>query len=189
MIDYVQDTSHWEEWQRDYRLGLILIMPPPEVSGPIDILRQKYDPIAQSYCPTHISVSDPLRHELTPESAAEVRDILSRVEPFMLSYDNLHASTAYPGICYTITPQEPIDNLKQALHAASVFEGGVYRRRHFGAHMAIAEFISIEDGLRISAQLQDTAPSGSFLCDRLEFIVPDGDFHFHSFDTFFLGRR
>jgi hypothetical protein len=30
-------------------------------------------------------------------------------------------------------------------------------------------------------------PSGSFVCDRLEFIVPDQDFHFQRVDTFFLG--
>ena len=26
-VDAVEDTSKWEDWQRDYRLGLILIMP------------------------------------------------------------------------------------------------------------------------------------------------------------------
>ena len=26
MVNYVTDTSRWEKWQRDYRLGLILIM-------------------------------------------------------------------------------------------------------------------------------------------------------------------
>ena len=60
MIPYVKDTSQWEDWQRDYRLGLILIMPPPEVSQEIDLLRAKYDPRSADSCPTHISLSDPL---------------------------------------------------------------------------------------------------------------------------------
>ena len=53
--------------------------------------------------------------------------------------------------------------------------------------MTIAEFISIEDGLEICARLQSSAPSGSFLCDRLEFIVPDEGFRFQRSDTFLLG--
>lgn len=28
MVRYVTDTSGWKKWQCDYRLGLILIMPP-----------------------------------------------------------------------------------------------------------------------------------------------------------------
>jgi hypothetical protein len=53
--------------------------------------------------------------------------------------------------------------------------------------MTIAEFISIEESLRLCEQLQDSAPSGSFLCDRLEFVVPDENFQFQRVDTFLLG--
>jgi hypothetical protein len=188
MVTYVTDTSNWEEWQRDYRLGLILIMPPEEVSQQIDPLRQNYDPYAFAICPTHISISDPLLRELTPAYEKEIEEILRRIEPFVLHYDKPHASTEHAGIAYPITPQQPIDQLKDTLHTTTVFDGKVYRRRHIPAHMTIAEFISIEDGLKLCAELQETAPSGSFLCDRLEFIVPDQDFHFQRVRTFFLGK-
>ena len=187
MVTYVTDTSKWEDWYRDYRLGLILIMPPDEVSRQIDPLRAKHDPDAYAICPTHISLSDPLRREMTPELEEEIRGILSKIEPFTLYYDKPHASPERGGVAYPITPQEPIDDLKEALHAAAVFEGEVYGRRHIPAHMTIAEFISIEDSLKLCAELQDSAPSGSFLCDRLEFIVPDQEFHFQRVDKFFLG--
>ena len=187
MVTYVTDTSKWEDWYCDYRLGLILIVPPEEVSQQIDPLRAKYDPHAFAICPTHISLSDPLRREMTPELAQEIREILRKIEPFTLFYDKLHASTEYAGVAYPITPQGPIDRLKAALHTAAIFEGQVYHRRDIPAHMTIAEYISIEDGLRLCAQLEDSAPSGSFLCDRLEFIVPDQDFHFQRVGTFFLG--
>jgi hypothetical protein len=187
MVEHAADTSKWEKWQRDYRLGLILIIPPEEVARQIDPLRAKHDPRAFANCPTHVSVSDPLRREMTPEAEREIRDILRGIEPFRLFYDKPCASTKHPGVAYPITPQEPIDALKVALHAASVFAGEVYARRHIPAHMTIAEFISIEDGLKLCAELQDSAPSGSFLCDRLEFIVPDEDFHFQRHGTFFLG--
>ena len=186
MINYVTDTSKWEQWQRDYRFGLILIMPPEEVSRQIDTLREKYDPYAFAIFPTHISLSDPLRRELSPEYEKEIEEILSRIEPFALYYDKPYASTEYAGVVYPIVPQQPIDLLKDVLHIAKVFEGKVYNRQHIPAHMTIAEFISIEGGLKLCATLQASAPSGSFLCDRLEFIVPDQDFHFQRIRTFLL---
>ena len=187
MIPYVTNTSSWEDWYRDYRLGLILIVPPEEVSRQIDPLRAKHDPKAFAICPTHITLSDPLRRELTPELEQEIRDILAKVEPFTLHYDKPHASPERAGVAYPITPQQPFDDLKEALHRAAVFEGEVFRRRHIPAHMTIAEFIPIEDGLKLCSELQDSAPSGSFLCGRLTFIVPDEDFHFQRQLTFPLG--
>ena len=64
---------------------------------------------------------------------------------------------------------------------------GPARRVDRQRHMTIAEFISIEDSLRLCAQLQDSAPRGSFLCDRVEFIVPDDDFRFRKELAFPLG--
>ena len=187
MVVYATDTSEWEDWYCEYRLGLILIMPPEEVSRQIDPLRAKHDPYAFAICPTHISLSDPLRREMTPELEREIRHILGKIEPFTLYYDKPQASPEHGGVAYPIPPQEPIDRLKEALHTAAVFEGKVYMRRDIPAHMTIAEFISIEASLKLCAELQDTAPSGSFVCDRLEFTVPDQDFHFQRVDTFFLG--
>jgi hypothetical protein len=187
MVAYVTDTSKWEPWQRDYRLGLILIMPPEEVARQIDPLRARHDPKAFAICPTHISVSDPLLREMTPELEGEIRAILAQIEPFTLYYDKPHASTEHAGVAYPITPQAPIDGLKAALHRAAVLKGAAYKRRHIPAHMTIAEFISIEESLRLCSELQDSAPSGSFLCDRLTFIVPDPEFHFQRVDTYYLG--
>ncbi len=188
MIRYARDTSNWEDWQRDYRFGLILIMPPEEVARQINPLRAKFDPRAFAICPTHISLSDPLGMELTPDLEDEIRGILSRVEPFMLYYDKPHASTEHAGVAYPIRPQKPIDDLKAALHTAAVFGPKVYRRRDIPAHMTIAEFINIEDSLNLCRDLQASAPSGCFLCDRLEFIVPDEQFHFQRQGTFRLGK-
>jgi len=187
MIAYVDDTSGWEDWQRDYRLGVILILPPPEVSGAVDALRSKHDPRAFRICPTHISVSDPLQMEMTPRLDREIREILRGIEPFTLHYDAPHASAEHPGVAYPITPQAPIDSLKQALHKAAAFAGTVYHRRSIPAHMTIAEFISIDEGLRLCDQLRGIAPSGSFLCDRLALVVPDADFRFHPQATYRLG--
>ena len=75
------DMSSWEAWQRDYRYGVILVLPPPQVAAPIDALRQVYDPKSHAICSAHISVSDPLRRELTDDAQGEIRELLRNVEP------------------------------------------------------------------------------------------------------------
>ena len=189
MINYVADTSKWEQWQNDYRLGLILIMPPAEVSSQIDPLRFKYDPKAFYSCTTHISVSDPLRLEMTTELDMEIAGILSRIKPFMLHFDKPAASRVHAGVTYAINPQGPIDELKRKLHQAAVFEGKVYGRRDIPAHMTIAEFVTIEESWQIWEEIKDAAPSGSFLCGQLEFIVPDINMQFHRVKTYPLGTH
>lgn len=186
MVSYVTDTSAWQPWQRDYRLGLILILPPPEIAALIDPLRAKYDPGAAASCPTHISVSDPLRLEMTPDLDAEVATILADIPAFRLTFDRPRASREHAGVAYPIAPQAPIDELKCRLHQAAVFEGKAYQRRDIPAHMTIAEFVTIEESFRIVEELGDAAPHGSFLVDRLAFIVPDVEMRFHVVKTYGL---
>lgn len=187
MIEYTTDTSRWEEWQRDYRLGLILIMPPEEVAKPINALRSKYDPKAYASCHAHITLSDPLGLEMTAGRDAEIRRVLSAVEPFMLYFDEAHASRERGGVAYPIRPREPIDALRAALHQASVFCRKPYWTRNIAPHMTIAEFVTIEESWRILEEIKGVAPIGSFLCDRLEFIVPDINMRFHRVKSFPLG--
>ena len=187
MIPYVTDTSRWEKWQRKYRLGIILIMPPERVGKWINPLRAKHAPYTFAICPAHITLSDPLSLELTPEREIEIRHILAAIQPFALHFGRPHASPERGGVACPIGPREPFEALRSALHTASVFVGEPYYTRQIPPHMTIAEFISIEESLKLCAQLQEIAPSGSFVCDRLEFIVPDAGFHFQKAKTFLLG--
>lgn len=188
-VQYVADTAHWEPWQCDYRLGLILIMPPDEVAAPVNALRAKYDPATYAICPAHITLSDPIGLEMTPEYDAEISNILSIVEPFMLHFDTPYASRERAGVAYPIYPIEPIDALRATLHQASVFTRKPYWTRTIPPHMTLAEFVSIEESWHIMDEITETAPSGSFLCDRLEFIVPDSNMHFHRVKSYALGKR
>lgn len=188
MFPYATTTDDWEDWQLDYRLGLVLILPPPEISCLIDPLRAHYDPKAHRICPTHISISDPLQLELTPVLDAEISAILAGIQPFRLHFDKPAASDLHPGVAYPIRPQEPIDDLKGKLHQADIFAGKIYRRRSIPAHMTIAEFVTIQESWRILAEIEDRAPSGSFLCDQLALIIPDRDFQFKQVKSYFLGE-
>ena len=183
----VADMSGWEPWQHDYRFGVVLVMPPPHVASSIDALRQAYDQKSHAICSAHISVSDPLRRQMSDDAQKEIQELLRTVEPFEVHYDSPTASARRPGVAYPVSPQERFDELKRIIHQASVFEGFAHSRRDIPAHMTIAEFLTIEDSLRICADLIDRAPRGSFWCDRLEHVVPDATFRFQRRGTFLLG--
>lgn len=188
MFDYCSQLTGWESWQKDYRWGVILILPPAAVTRQIDPLRAHYDPQAFRICRTHISISDPLAQALTPALDGEISGILASIQPFTLTYDQPLASRDYAGVAYPITPQEPIDFLKERLHQAAAFDPQPYSRRDIPAHMTIAEFVTIERSWQIVAEIEDTAPSGSFLCDRLSYLIPDREFSFQQVKTYPLGR-
>ncbi len=187
MNQYADNTQGWESWQLDYRFGLILIMPAAAVAELIDPLREKFDPKSHATCPVHISLSDPLGREMTPELEVGIQEILKTIEPFQLHFDRPQASQKHPGVAYPIRPEEPVNELKARLHTSSAFNKEEYSRRRIPPHLTIAEFVTIEQSLRICEELQETAPTGSFLCDRLEFIVPNNDFHFERRKIFWLG--
>jgi hypothetical protein len=177
MFTYVTDTSTWEPWQQEYRYGLILIMPPPDVMAIMDSLRCKFDPRSAAICQGHVSLSEPLPRPLTPELLDEVRAILAKVEPFEITYGPLRTFPPYPGVTYRIEPEDRFFALREALHGASVFEGSPFKRKDRAPHMTIAEFLpDIEASERLREELQGNVPEGTFLCDRLEYIVPDEGF-------------
>ena len=102
----VADTSSWEPWQHDYRFGVILVMPPPHVASPIDALRQAYDQKSHAICSAHISVSDPLRRQMSDDAQKEIQELLRTVEVFEVHYDRPTASARRPGVAYPVSPQE-----------------------------------------------------------------------------------
>ena len=179
MFTYVSDTSHWEPWMHEYRYGLILIMPPPEVMAFVDELRARYDPRSASHCQAHISLSEPLPRPLTPELLEEVRGILAGIEPFEITYGPLRTFPPYPGVTYRVEPEERFFALRRSVEGASLFQGSEFKRSGRKPHMTIAEFLpDIEASERLREELQGKVPEGSFLCDRLEYIVPNRDFWF-----------
>jgi hypothetical protein len=186
-MDYVADTSSWEPWQRDYRFGVILVLPPPHVASAVDALRQALDPKSHAISSAHISVSDPLRRELSDDDREQIQELLAGIEPFEVRYDGPTASPQRSGVACPVSPQDRFDELKRVVHQASVFEGGAYSRRTIPAHMTIAEFVTVEAGLKIAGDLAGTPLHGTFWCDRLEYVVPDAAFRFRQCGTFVLG--
>lgn len=187
MTAYAEEMLVWDDWQRDYRFGVLLILPPTEIAQQIDALRAKYDPKSHAICTAHISVSDPLSKKMTHDLQDEIQGVLNTIGPFELYYDAPRASTEYAGVFHPIRPQEPIDELKRALHNSSAFHGSMHERRDIPPHMSIAEFISIEESLKLCDTIKDEAPVGAFRCEELSYVVPDEKFRFRKVKSFPLG--
>ncbi|MBM3240985.1 2'-5' RNA ligase family protein [Candidatus Poribacteria bacterium] len=178
VTSYEADISHWEAWQKEYRFGVLLILPPEPLFTQMNTLRARYDPRSQSYCDAHISLTTPLPRPLSEAHWSELKSIASIIKPFTVRYGPLMNYLPYPGICVAIESQAELDRLRTMLETASVFAGAAVRKFPFSAHLTIAEFISVEVTEALMVELKDVAPSGSFRCNGVSYMAPDRSFHF-----------
>jgi 2'-5' RNA ligase len=178
VTSYPSDLSHWEDWEKKYRFGVLLIFPPDPVLTQVNTLRAKYDPRSQATCDAHISLTLPLPRALTKAHWEELERIASGIAPIPVHYGPLMNYLPHPGVCLAIEPQAELDRLRIALESASAFMGVSARQYPFSAHMTIAEFISVEQTEALMGQLEDVAPKGVFVCTAVSYAVPDAAFHF-----------
>jgi 2'-5' RNA ligase len=143
-IEYARETSGWEKWQFEYKFGAFYIFPPAGIIEAVDALRQNHDPKSASICQAHISLSEPLPAPLSNQQIGEIRGALSAIEPFEIHYGPLRSFPPYPGVCYTITPEDDFRQLRTALHSTLAFASVPLNHEHIAPHMTIAEFISVE---------------------------------------------
>jgi 2'-5' RNA ligase len=172
------DPSSWQDWQREYRYGALYVFPPVGVIEAIDALRTRHDPTSASYCQAHISLSEPLPAPVTAAAIEELRAALARIEPFEVTHGPLRSFPPYPGVVYDIEPAAEFYALRAAVHATSIFAGSSLTRQGTGPHMTIAEFITLDRTDELMRELQGNVPTGRFLCDRVEYAVPNERFFF-----------
>jgi hypothetical protein len=182
-------TEHWEPWQTEYRYGAFYVFPPPGIIDGVDALRAEHDPRSHAYCQAHISLSAPLQAPLTAEQIAEVRANLATCAPFVLHYGPLRSFLPYPGVVYTIEPQERYFHLRSLVHSSSVFAGPLMAHRDIVPHMTIAEFITAARTVALLEELAGQVPEGDFLCDAVEYAIPNNQFYFERVLTIPLGEH
>jgi len=178
LTNYVTDISRWEDWQKEYRYGVILIIPPDPPLTRVEALRRKYDPKGQAICGPHISVTVPFPRALSDANWYEIKSIVSGIKPFTIKYGPLMNFLPHPGVYLAIEPVTEMDNLRTVLEKAAAFKGAPPRKYPFLPHMTIAEFITEEETKELMVKLKDTAPVGSFFCTSVSYAVPDRYFHF-----------
>jgi 2'-5' RNA ligase len=173
-------VDDWEEWQKPYEFGTIVIWPPDEVRGIVNLQRERYDPVSQSYCETHITVTQPLVKRLDQDEWDGLLNLLASYESFEITYGPLKSFLPYPCIWYAIQPVERVLELREALHLTGYFNSAMKHPENFIPHMTITEGQSgptVDEAL--FELLQSESRDGVFQCDGLSYIVPDRQFRFH----------
>lgn len=180
--------DHWEQWQKPYLPGTVVIWPPDQVRNMVNEQRQRWDPASQAICEAHISVTQPLSQPLGKAEWAHLDSILAGFDPFEIDYGPLNTFLPYPCIWYEIKPREPILALRSAFHQTGYFNLELKHPENFIPHMTITEGLSGPEVDRALLQrLQEESGCGTFLCQELAFIVPDHSFQFQIHRTLPLG--
>lgn len=189
ITSYAEAYASWDEWQKAYRFGVLLIFPPEGLRTAVNRLRARFDPRSQAYCDAHISVTVPLPHPLSEQDWKSLEQIAGGIEPFELEVGPLEHFLPHPGVVLAVRPFEPLEALRSALESSSPFGRAQPRRWPYRPHMTIAEFISRDRTLELMGMLENRAPSGAFLCDSVTYAVPDDAFHFTGRRVLTLGQR
>jgi len=173
-----EEIRPWKPWQRAYRFGVILIFPPDPPMSEVNALRGKYDPVSQAACDAHISLTVPLPTAPSAADWRELETLTAGFASFNVRYGPLRYYLPAPGVCLAIEPQSEMDALRALLESASVFRPAPPRPYPFSAHMTIAELITVDRTHSLMAELEQTAPRGSFRCTHVSYAVPDARLHF-----------
>lgn len=170
---YATDMSKWEEWQKAYHFGVILIFPPEVPATEINRLRDIYDPRGQSMCKAHISLTVPLPRPMEEYHLDELKEAVTGIEPFPVHYGPLSNYLPAPGVVLAIEPKDRLAGLVENLEACSVFDEAPPRPYPFSPHLTIAEFVSGERTLELMDELKGKTPEGDFLLESVSYAVPD----------------
>ena len=187
-IKYADKTDHWEDWWHGYYYGAFYIFPPEDIMKVVDDLRQKYDPKSASFCRAHISLSEPLEKKITTSDIDSLAKDLSTIEPFEITYGPLRTHPPYPGVTYTIRPEDKFEKLRNVIHSNKLFEGVELKRSKIVPHMTIAEFITMEQTNEIFNKLSGEVKSGKFLCKEIVLAVPNSEMYFNPVVKIQLGQ-
>jgi 2'-5' RNA ligase len=190
ITNYVDESSWQEDWQKDYKYGIILFIPPEPTLSYVNELRKKYDEKSyHSFC-AHISLTQPLPRSMYESDIEDIKKILSNIEPFQAHYGPvINFLPVAPGVVFDIKEQNKFIELYKKIETTPLFSNMIPRKWPFQAHMTVAEFINKENTAKLTEELNKTIiNSGNFICDTISYVVPDENFHFTVRKTFRLGK-
>ncbi len=165
--------DHWEEWQKVYQHGIMVIWPPDEIRKIVNAQRKAYDPVSASFCGAHITLTQPLLNPLSDPEWGNIQDILIRFPAFEIQYGPIKSFLPYPCIWYEIQPADKILDLRRALHQTGYFNLSLKHTDDFIPHMTIPERLSVQPvDEELLTILQEQSSQGSFICRDAAYIVP-----------------
>lgn len=186
IIKYANEQLWEQEWEREYKYGVILFIPPEPTLSAVNELRQKYDKLSAEGCCAHISLTMPLKNPLKLSDIKEIEKKLSVYKKFEVHYGPfINFLPSAKGVVLEVQEQEKFEELYKTIESAAGVE--FYDRKWpFKAHMTIAEFISEEDTINLTEELNKNALYGSFICEQVIYMVPNQDMVFEKIMAFNL---
>src|SRR5262245_39860804 len=79
-----QAMATWLEWQRAYRFGVLLVLPPEPIRSQIDALRAIYDPTSHAGVEVHISLTVPFPAQPGDQAWLDLARIAAGFQPFTI---------------------------------------------------------------------------------------------------------
>lgn len=176
--------SGWPAWQRDYRYGTLVIMPPPSLASALDPIRERFDPASAAQIGAHITLTPPFA--AAPSSADEerVRAATRGVAPMRLQLDRPTRFSGSSVVYLPVVPTQPFLKLREALLATGLFRLDLPHTTDFVPHLTLSEF-----GTAPAAALKADIPQPeamAFLVEAVAWVVPDEALHFTVRRTFML---
>ncbi|MGH6815131.1 MAG: 2'-5' RNA ligase family protein, partial [Hyphomicrobiaceae bacterium] len=180
-------TDLSDEWLKSYRHGVVPIGPPDEVRSPMNALPERYDPVSQSHCEAHISLTPPFLHAPTEPNWHAIERAVEPFEPFDIALGPVNGWLSQSVIYLEVRPAADLECLNEALLATRLFAEPQFKT--FVPHLTITEgFSSIPVTDDLFDTLKKAVAARSFYCDRLAYVRPDENFRFWIERTIVLGR-
>jgi 2'-5' RNA ligase len=175
----------WADWRKAYVYGTLVVWPPDNVRDVVNRLRAEHDPLSQSYCETHITITQPLLRQLDSIEWSHIETLISDINAFEIHYGPLNSFLPYPCIYYEIHSGEKLLTIRKLLHETGFFNLRIPHPENWVMHMSITEGLS---GPKVNHELLESlkrrVAAGSFTCTAISHIVPDSEFHFKVEKTF-----
>lgn len=171
--------DHWEDWQKVYQYGTLVIWPPDQVREVINRQREKYDPVSAAYVEAHITLTQPLLYPLSTPEWNAVEKIIHSFTVFDIQFGPSRSFLPYPCIWYEVQPANKILELRKALHQTGFFNLSLEHTEGFIPHLTITEGQSgpvVDQELLTSIQRE--CDPGTFICQDVAYIIPDDGFCF-----------
>lgn len=176
--------SSWPTWQRDYRYGTLVIMPPPDLASVLDPIRERLDPVPAAQIGTHITLTPPFAAVPNFADVELVRTVIGSVPAWRLQLEQPSQFSGSSVVYLPVEPTEPFLKLREGLLATGLFRLDVPHTTDFVPHLTLSEF-----GTTPAAALEADIPppqAMSFLVNSVIWVVPDEEAHFTVRRTFTL---
>jgi 2'-5' RNA ligase len=176
--------SGWPTWQRDYRYGTLVIIPPPTLASALDPVRERLDPASAAQIGAHITLTPPFAAAPSSADVERVRAAIRGVASMRLHLDRPTRFSGSSVVYLPVMPTQPFLKLREVLLATGLFRLDLPHTTDFVPHLTLSEF-GTTPAEALGADLPQPEAM-AFLVEGVAWVVPDEEVRFTVRRTFML---